>query len=133
MRYDYYGLHSCVLFGFRPIHQQAALRFLHFFRHKVFIHCTRLYKVLPFPERADFFRVLWHRLTSRSSLLLLAYRPVCETSPDKNMFFLPYMRFLSVRPDFCRRLPSDSSTSEATSRLPPHDGHPCLWLYASRH
>lgn len=73
MRYAYHGLHSCILFGFRPVHPQAVLRFLHFFRHKVFIHGTRLYKVLPFPERADyyyFFRVLWHRLTSRSSLLL---------------------------------------------------------------
>ena len=55
MRYAYHGLHSCILFGFRPIHQQAALRFLHFFRHKVFIHGIRLYKVQPFPERADFF------------------------------------------------------------------------------
>ena len=90
MRYAYHGLHSCVLFGFRPIPAQAALRFLHFVRHKVFIHGTRLYKVLPFPERADFFRVLWLRLTSRSSLLLLALWLVCETSPDKNMFFLPY-------------------------------------------
>ena len=94
--------------------------------------------VLPFPERADFFRVLWLRLTSRSSLLLLAKRFVCETYPDKNMLFQPYacsiyphvfrmtiglwlllqphptcrpcMRFLSVRPDFCRRLPSDSTS-----------------------
>ena len=90
MRYAYHGLHSCILFGFRPIPPQAALRFLHFFRHKVFIHGTRLYKVLPFPERADFFRVLWLRLTSRSSLLLLAKRLVCETSPDKNMLFPPY-------------------------------------------
>ena len=55
MRYAYHGLHSCILFGFRPIPPQAVLRFLHFFRHKVFIHGTRLYKVLPFPERADFF------------------------------------------------------------------------------
>ena len=55
MRYAHHGLHSCVLFGFRPIPAQAALRFLHFVRHKVFIHGTRLYKVLPFPERADFF------------------------------------------------------------------------------
>ena len=90
MRYAYHGLHSCILFGFRPIHQHAALRFLHFFRHKVFIHGTRLYKVLPFPERADFFRVLWLRLTSRSSLLLLAIRLVCETSPAKSMLFPPY-------------------------------------------
>ena len=55
MRYVYYGLHSCVLFGFRPSPQQAAFRFLHFFRHRVVIHGTCLYKVLPFPERADFF------------------------------------------------------------------------------
>ena len=55
MRYAYHGLHSCVLFGFRPIPAQAALRFLHFVRHKVFIHGTRLYKVLPFPERADYY------------------------------------------------------------------------------
>ena len=55
MRYVYYGLHSCVLFGFRHSPQQAAFRFLHFFRHRVVIHGTCLYKVLPFPERADFF------------------------------------------------------------------------------
>lgn len=91
MRYVYYGLHSCVLFGFRPGPQQAAFRFLHFFRHRVVIHGTCLYKVLPFPERADFiFRVLWLRLTSRSSLLLLASRLAYETSPDKDMFFPPY-------------------------------------------
>ena len=85
-----------------------------------------------------FFRVLWLRLTSRSSLLLLASWLVYETSPDKNMLFPPYacriyphvfrmtiglrllqqsyptyrpsMRFLSVRPDFCHRLPSDSTS-----------------------
>ena len=55
MRYAYRGLPSCVLFGFRPIPAQAALRILHFVRHKVFNHGTRIYKVLSFPERADFF------------------------------------------------------------------------------
>ena len=71
-------------------------------------------------------------------MLLLASWLVCETSPDKNMFFppyacriyphvfrmtiglrllqqpyptyRPYMRFLSIRPDFCHRLPSDSTS-----------------------
>ena len=44
----------------------------------------------PSPNVPIFFRVLWLLLTSRSSLLLLALWLVCETSPDKSMFFLPY-------------------------------------------
>ena len=44
----------------------------------------------PSPNVPIFFRVLWLRLTSRSSLLLLAKRLVCETSPDKSMLFPPY-------------------------------------------
>lgn len=32
--------------------------------------------------------------------------------------YMPYIRFLCVRPGLCLRLPSDS----------PHGGHPCPWL-----
>ena len=115
-----------------------------------------------------FSRVLWLRLTSRSSLLLLASWLVCETSPDKNMLFppyacriyphafrmtiglwlplqsyptcRPYMRFLSVRPDFCRRLPSDSTSRWTPLPLaicfPPfgriRDFHPLEHAHAGR-
>ena len=115
-----------------------------------------------------FFRVLRLRLTSRSSLLLLAKRLVCETSPDKNMLFPPYacriyphvfrmtiglrllvqsyptcepyMRFLSVRPDFCRQLPSDSTSRWTPLPLaicfPPlgriRDFHPLEHAHAGR-
>ena len=38
-----------------PNSLQAAFRFRHFFRHRVVIHGTYLYKVMHFAERADFF------------------------------------------------------------------------------
>ena len=72
-------------------------------------------------------RVLTFHLMSASSTLTVpnSYRALVWTATLPTVF-MPYMKFLFVRPDVCRQLLSDS-----TSR--PHDGHPCYWLYDSRY
>ena len=51
---------------------------------------SRLWFVVP----SFFFQVLWLLLTSRSSLLLLAFRLVCETSPVMDVFFPSYTCYI---------------------------------------
>ena len=88
----------------------------------------------PSPNVPIFFRVLWLRLTSRSSLLLLAKRLVCENSPDKNTLFPPYACRIyphaGLGCDFC---PSGQTFAAGFLQITPHDGHHCPWLYTSRH
>ena len=100
---------------------------------------------------ADFSQFVVTMLRFAEGLLLRT----CETSPGKSNDFhliylphlqrrvravsdfvlsgklvrlaLPSMRFLFVRPRFCPQRYFQTSES-GFLQIPPHDGHPCLWL-----
>ena len=100
---------------------------------------------------ADFSQFVVTMLRFAEGLLLRT----CETSPGKNndlhLIYLPHlqrkvravsdfvlsgklvrlalpsMRFLFVRPRFCPQRYFQTSES-GFLQIPPHDGHPCLWL-----
>ena len=133
-------------FGFQPIFPWAALlRFLLSFLHRV--SSLDLLQIKFGPSlRVDIRQVLWPLLTSRSSLLLLAFARLRDLSsyghtlsilclPDlpwaisdsyrTSISFAILSSPLGLISDFC---PSDQMFAAGFLQIPSRGGHPCLWL-----
>ena len=96
-------------------------------------------------------QVLWHLLTSRSSLLLqakgLPARPLqlwtysFHLMPATFTLIVPYsywtlVLFATLSTIFCLICgfcPSGQIFASGFLQIPSRDGHPCLWLDASRY
>ena len=144
--YLHIGLRSLDDFGFQPIFPWAALiRFLLSFLHRV--SSLDLLQIKFGPSlRVDIRQVLWPLLTSRSSLLLLAFARLRDLSsyghtlsilclPDlpwaisdsyrTSISFAILSSPLGLLSDFC---PSDQMFAAGFLQIPSRGGHPCLWL-----
>ena len=144
--YLHIGLRSLDNFGFQPIFPWAALiRFLLSFLHRV--SSLDLLQIKFGPSlRVDIRQVLWPLLTSRSSLLLLAFARLRDLSsyghtlsilclPDlpwaisdsyrTSISFAILSSPIGLISDFC---PSDQMFAAGFLQIPSRGGHPCLWL-----
>ena len=135
----------CGSVGSHSFQRAALIRFLLSFLHRV--SSLDLLQIKFGPSlRVDIRQVLWPLLTSRSSLLLLAFarlRDLSSYGHTLSILCLPdlpwaisdsYRTSISLAilsspigliSDFC---PSDQMFAAGFLQIPSRGGHPCLWL-----